>query len=138
MVEFTNRRDITSPAQLAPVQLEQLVLCGAAYDDEDLPAERRLNQDAPDDEAVLYSCELWDVVAADGSPVYEAWFYQSDSGSIFLAGTTEMVAQIIQCGLECEDAEREGELGAALVRAGLLPPGDSEYRRFSGAAAPEA
>lgn len=134
MPDFTNRRDITSVAQLTPVQAEQLRLCGQAYDDEDLPAERRVNQDAPDDEAVLYSVELWDVASSDGSPVYEAWFYQSDSGSVFLAGTTDMVAQIIQCGLECEDPSRELELGTAMVRAGLLPPGDSAYDRLSRAA----
>ncbi len=41
-----------------------------------------------------------------------------------------MVAQIIQCGLECENADCELELGAAMVRAGLLPPGDSAYQRY--------
>ncbi|MEU2390340.1 hypothetical protein [Streptomyces sp. NPDC007369] len=128
MAVFTNRRQITSVAQLNPVQTRQVALCGAAYDDEDLPADRRLSSD-PEDESVLNFCELWDVVA-DGSPVYEAWFYQSDSGSIFLAGTTEMVAQVIQCGLECSDGVRELELGTAMVRAGLLPPGDSEFERF--------
>lgn len=132
MADFTNRRRITSVAQLNSIQREQIALCGAAYDDEHLPADRRLSSD-PDDESVLSFCELWDVVA-DGSPLYEAWFYQSDSGSIFLAGTTEMVAQIIQCGLECADEERELELGTAMVRAGLLPPGDSEFERFRRAA----
>ncbi|MEV8536407.1 hypothetical protein [Streptomyces sp. NPDC051211] len=132
MADFINRRQITSVAQLNPIQAEQVVLCGTAYDDEDLPADRRLSSD-PEDESVLNFCELWDVVA-DGSPVYEAWFYQSDSGSIFLAGTTEMVAQIIQCGLECMDQERELELGTAMVRAGLLPSGDSEFERFRRAA----
>ncbi|MFE2326271.1 hypothetical protein ACFXD5_20485 [Streptomyces sp. NPDC059385] len=128
MADFTNRRQITSVTQLTPVQAEQLVLCGAAYDGEDLPADRRLSSD-PEDESVLHFCEFWDVVA-DGSPVYEAWFYQADSGSIFLAGTTKMVAEIIQCGLECADKERELELGAAMVRASLLPSGDSSFERF--------
>ncbi|MEU9144971.1 hypothetical protein [Streptomyces sp. NPDC048349] len=132
MADFTNKRRITAVAQLNPVQVEQVALCGAAYDDEDLPAHRRLSTD-PEDEAGLNFCELWDVVS-DGSLVYEAWFYQSDSGSIFLAGTTEMVAQIIQCGLECSDEERERELGTAMVRAGLLPSQDSEFERFSQAA----
>ncbi|MEV7522142.1 hypothetical protein [Streptomyces sp. NPDC091371] len=129
MTDFTHRRQITSVEQLDPVQVEQLRLCGAAYDGEDLPAERRLNPDDPDDEAALYSCELWDL-ESNGSRVYEAWFYQSDSGSVFRAGTTEMVAQVIQCGLECEDGDVEMELGAAMVRAGLLPSGDSSYQRF--------
>ncbi|MFJ8017485.1 hypothetical protein [Streptomyces sp. NPDC096339] len=133
MAEFTNKRHVTSVAQLDPVQAEQLRLSGVAYDGEDLPAERRVNPDDPDDESALYACELWDV-EVDGSTVYEAWFYQVDSGSIFLAGSTEMVAEIIQCGLECGDGEREMELGTAMVRAGLLPTGDSSYQRFRRAA----
>ncbi|MFF9868118.1 hypothetical protein ACF1G0_22340 [Streptomyces sp. NPDC013953] len=132
MADFTNRRRITSVTQLNPIQVEQVALCGTAYDDEDLPADRRLSSD-PQDESVLSFCELWDVVV-DGAPAYEAWFYQSDSGTIFLAGTTDMVAQIIQCGLECADEDRELELGMAMVRAGLLPPGDSAFERFRRAA----
>ncbi|MQS16662.1 hypothetical protein F7Q99_31865 [Streptomyces kaniharaensis] len=128
MAVFTNRRSITSADSLTPVQAEQVALSGTLYDGEDLPAERRLSADG-DDEAVLNLCELWDVVA-DGVPLYEAWFYQVDSGSIFLAGTTEVVAEIIQCGLECSDPERRLELGAAMVRAGLLPASDSAYQEF--------
>ncbi|MEV7021288.1 hypothetical protein [Kitasatospora sp. NPDC093558] len=132
MADFTNRRPITSADALTPVQAAQVALSGRLYDGEDLPAERRLANDG-DDEAVLYSCELWDV-AADGALLYEAWFYQVDSGSIFLAGTTEVVAEIIQFGLECDDPERRLELGTAMVRAGLLPPSDSAYQEFREAA----
>jgi hypothetical protein len=132
MADFLNRRAITSADSLTPVQAEQVALSGRLYDGEDLPAEQRLSDDG-DDEAVLGFCELWDVVA-DGVPRYEAWFYQADSGSIFLAGTAEVVAEIIQCGLQCPDPERRLELGAAMVRAGLLPASDSAYREFREAA----
>ncbi|MEU8513719.1 hypothetical protein AB0C76_19315 [Kitasatospora sp. NPDC048722] len=132
MAVFTNRRPITSADSLTPVQAEQVALSGRLYDGEDLPADRRLSADG-DDEAVLDFCELWDVVA-DGAPRYEAWFYQVDSGSIFLAGTTEVVAEVVQCGLECPDPERRLELGTAMVRAGLLPASDSAHREFGEAA----
>ncbi|MEE1785359.1 hypothetical protein PUR71_20940 [Streptomyces sp. SP17BM10] len=134
MADFTNRRPITSAAPLTPIHAAQVALSGRRYDGEDLPAEQRLPADGDgDDEAVLNSCELWDVVA-DGVPRYEAWLYQADSGSIFLAGTTEMVAEVLQCGLECDDPERRLELGTAMVRAGLLPASDSAYREFREAA----
>ncbi|GAA2814727.1 hypothetical protein GCM10010441_44250 [Kitasatospora paracochleata] len=129
MAEFTNRRSITSAQELTPVQVEQVRLCGLAYDGEDLPAGCRLGADGDDEETVLSFCEVWDVVA-DGAARYEAWFYQVDSGSVFLAGTTEMVAEIIQCGLQCADAERRTELGTAMVTAGLLPASDSAYQEF--------
>lgn len=140
MADFINRRPVTSADSLTPLQAAQVALSGRLYDGEDLPAERRLSADVDgdadgdDDEGVLHFCELWDVVA-DGVPRYEAWFYQADSGSIFLAGTTEVVAEVIQCGLECPDPERRLELGAAMVRAGLLPASDSAYREFGEAAA---
>ncbi|WP_354640945.1 hypothetical protein [Kitasatospora camelliae] len=133
MAEFTNRRSVVAAEPLTALQAEQLRLCGVHYDGEDLPADRRLASDDEDDEeAVLRFCERWDVVA-DGAPRYEAWFYQVDSGTIFLAGTVEVVAEVIQCGLECSDPARRLELGAAMVRAGLLPSVDSAYAEFRAA-----
>ncbi|NBM15002.1 hypothetical protein [Streptomyces sp. GC420] len=131
MADFTNMRKITSVEQLTPAQVEQLGLCGVAYDGEDLPAAERVSSsEVADEEGVLHFCELWDVVI-DGSVVYEAWFYQVDSGSIFKANTIEMVAEVIQCGLECGDEEAELEIGMGMVKSGLLPSRDSEYERFS-------
>ncbi|MFK0258052.1 hypothetical protein [Streptomyces sp. NPDC090445] len=118
MADFTNRREITSLARLTPVQIEQLRRCGEAYDGEDLPPGQRLPSETSDEESVLHGCELWDV-AVDGASVYEAWFYRADSGSIFLTGTTEMVAQVIQFGLECSDGDREAELRTAMAKAGI-------------------
>jgi hypothetical protein len=34
---------------------------------------------------------------------YDAWFYMVDSGTIFRAGTTDVIAEIVQDGLECDD-----------------------------------
>ncbi|MFE6817201.1 hypothetical protein [Streptomyces sp. NPDC057675] len=133
MNEFTHMRKITSVDQLNTTQLEQLRLSGIAYDGQDLPpAERVSPHEESELESVLYSCELWDVTI-DGSVVFEAWLYQVDSGSIFKAGTTEMIAEIIQCGLECEDEDIELKIGLAMVQSNLLPTVDSEYERFSNA-----
>ncbi|MEU4360028.1 hypothetical protein [Streptomyces virginiae] len=117
--------------QLNATQLEQLRLSGMAYDGQDLPPSERVStQEESEPESVLYSCELWDVMI-DGSVAYEAWLYQVDSGSIFKVGTTEMIAEIIQCGLECEDEEIELKVGIAMVQSSLLPNSDSGYERFS-------
>lgn len=128
MLEFANKREVTSAEQLSPHQAEQLRACGNAYDGSDLSPAELL---APGDggEAVLNHVQLWDVVDED-VVVYEAWFYQVDSGTIFKAGTTEIVAEIIQSGLECDDEELEKELGMAMVQAELLSPADSEYERY--------
>ncbi|OKJ49566.1 hypothetical protein AMK27_36615 [Streptomyces sp. CB02009] len=126
-------RKITSVDRLNTTQLEQLRLSGIAYDGQDLPPEERISShDESELESVLNSCELWDV-ATDGFVVFEAWLYQGDSGSIFKAGTTEMIAEIIQCGLECDDDDIELKIGMAMVQSNLLPTGDSEYERFSSA-----
>jgi len=54
-----------------------------------------------------------------------------DSGTIFRAGTTEVVAEVIQFGLECDDPEVRRELGPAMVEAGILPRSDSDYAEFA-------
>lgn len=128
MLEFTNRREVTSADQLSPHQAEQVRACGNAYDGSDLSAAELL---APGDdgEGVLNFVELWDVTD-DDTVVYEAWFYQKDSGAIFTAGTTEIVAEIIQSALECDDEELKRELGMAMVQADLLDAADSEYERY--------
>jgi hypothetical protein len=128
MLEFANKREVTSADQLSPHQAEQLRACGNAYDGSDLSAAELLTP-GDDGESVLNSVELWDVVD-DDVVVYEAWFYQKDSGAIFTAGTTEIVAEIIQSSLECDDEELKRELGMAMVQAELLDPADSEYERY--------
>lgn len=132
MADFTNMRKVTSEKQLTPIHAEQVRLCGIAYDGENVLASKCLSPEISDEETVLSSCELWDVIV-DDSLTYEAWFYQGDSGSVFRAGTTEMVAEIIQCGLECNDEEMELQLGMAMVKSNLLPASDSAYERFHSA-----
>jgi hypothetical protein len=46
--------------------------------------------------------ELILLVDDKGKPAYDAWLYMGDSGSIFKAGTTKRIAEIIQGSLECK------------------------------------
>jgi hypothetical protein len=123
---FVDKQEITSIDSLSAVQREQLRLAGKAYDGEDLPAEQRIG----DEEPALFRLTLWRVVDGDDH-LYDAWLYQVDSGSFFRANTAEDVGGIIQFGLECQDDAIANVLGPAMVEAGLLPHGDSEYKRFA-------
>jgi hypothetical protein len=106
--------EVRTLEQLSDTEREQLRRSGILYDGNDLPAADRL---APGDvdlgPTFLGFCELCRIVDGD-EHVFDAWFYRVDSGTIFRAGTTEKVAEIIQFGLECSDPELERRIGEAL------------------------
>ena len=54
------------------------------------------------------------IVDAKGKPAYDAWLYNGDSGTVFRAGTTKVVAERIQAGLDSEDKQLRIALLAAL------------------------
>ncbi len=97
---------------LTPIEQEQLVACGKAYNGEERTAQECLPTDG-DDEAGLYGLEVWDVEDDHGDVVFNVWVYNVDSGSIFRAGTTTEVGAFIQNYLECQDGELAAALGAA-------------------------
>jgi|JI10StandDraft_1071094.scaffolds.fasta_scaffold44779_5 hypothetical protein len=110
---FCNPRTPTSVDELAPHQIEQLELAGDLYHGEEVKAARLLADDDDDeDEVSLAGLALWDIQEG-GRTLYEAWFYRADSGTIFNAGTSDVAAEVIQCGLECEDEALEAALLAA-------------------------
>ncbi len=129
---FVDARAITSIDQLTEIQQQQLAVAGRKYDGADRPAADRLAGDEPESEegSFLGFCDHWRVVDGD-QHLFDAWIYNVDSGTIFRADTTEVVAEIIQFGLECEDDAIAEQLGAAMVACRLLPQGDSEYARFA-------
>ncbi|MCA9715743.1 MAG: hypothetical protein KC468_13780, partial [Myxococcales bacterium] len=63
--------------------------------------------------------ELRTIVDQDGVPRYDAWLYMVDSGTIFEAGTETVIAEVIQFGLEIDDAVLERALDPLL---GSLKP----------------
>lgn len=129
---FVNKREITSLDQLTPAECEQLQLAGKAYDGEDRPVADRLAGDGTEEVEGSFqgACDHWEIVDKD-QRLYDAWMLMNDSGSIFRAGSTEEVAGIVQCGLECADKAIRLEIGVAMVEAELLPPGDSDYKEFA-------
>jgi len=129
MLRFVDRREIQAVEQLADIDRRQLRAAGHLYDGQDLPVEARL--DADGDEGSFHGrCVVWRILDGDRH-AYDAWLYLSDSGTIFRAGTTDKVAEIVQCGLECSDRRLRAELGPAMVAARLLPERDASFGEFA-------
>lgn len=129
MLRFDDRIDVSAADGLTPWARAQFEASGKLYDGNALPPEVRFVVDPDDESSWQGFCKLAKVFDGDVH-VYDAWFYMVDSGTIFKAGTTDCVATIIQFGLECDDKVLHDELGTAMVIAGLLPPGDSDYLRL--------
>ena len=131
-LRFADKRSLSSAADMTqPSDAAQVARAGKLYDGRDLPAEARLAEGGPDVDESSFAgyCDHYRVLDGD-THVYDAWLYMVDSGSFFRAGTTDEVAQIIQCGLECDDADLRKRLGPAMVEAKLLPQGDGSYAEF--------
>jgi hypothetical protein len=92
----------TSVDALSATQREQLVEAGRSHDGEQLSAAQRLAAD-DEDHSFAGTLEIRVLVDATGRPAYDAWLYRGDSGAVFRAGTTEIVAEIIQANVECDD-----------------------------------
>ncbi len=134
-LRFTDLIERGDAEALDAVGRAQLQEAGKRYDGDELPAADRLGADGEDElEGQLYRCTFWTVMG-DGVPRFDAWFYMGDSGTIFATGTTEVVAEIIQFGLECSDPALRLALGAAMVEAKLLPIADSHHAEFAAALA---
>ncbi len=105
--------------ELTPTQQAQLAAAGKLYDGRDLPAADRISVEGSDetgfDQSFRGFLELCELLDGAGTPAYDAVLYMVDSGTIFRAGTTDVVAQIVQCGIECADPSLEKELEVALA-----------------------
>lgn len=116
-----NQVDITDASTLDDVAKAQLHEAGRRYDGNDLPADARIGDDDADEESgKLFRITRWSLVDDAGTPRYDAWLYQVDSGTLFVAGTTNVVAEVVQFGLECTDAAVRAAIEPALRAAKLL------------------
>jgi hypothetical protein len=127
---FVEKRIISALEELDPMEREQLRVAGQLYDGVDRPAADRLAGGVVEGDGSLFDTELWKVVDGDRH-LYDAWFYMGDSGTFFRAGSTDVVAEIIQSGLECEESRVRAQFGPAMVEARLLPQSDSSYIEFA-------
>lgn len=101
--------------QLDPTGCAQLEKAGKLYSGQDLTAAQILAGGDEDGEGINPQfLERGRVVDASGEHLYDAWLYMVDSGTIFARGTTRVVAEVIQMGVECDDEALEKDLSAAL------------------------
>jgi hypothetical protein len=100
------------------MERRQLREAGLRYDGRDLSAAARLT--ATEDHAASGSflgfLELWSV-EEEGGHRYDAFMYMADSGTVFRRGTTEVVAEVVQCGFQGRDRAFAHRLEQAYRRA---------------------
>lgn len=102
------------PADLTPLQQQQLVAAGKLYHGEATSVDALMDEDTAGEGSFAGCLEVREIVDEAGNPAYTSFFYMGDSGTIFAAGGTKVVAEIIQCGLECDDTALEGPLDQVL------------------------
>ena len=109
--------------ELDAVRRRQLRAAGKGHDGKNLPPEARLAKrprpSEPADEATFdgYLC-IHEIADETGKVLYDVFVCTPDSGSVFRAGTTKVVAELIQGGMQARDAEVRQELLRALEKRG--------------------
>jgi hypothetical protein len=125
-LHFENCRRPKTLDDLSPLEREQLTLAGKLYDGQELSAAERLGFGDVDEESALQFLSVWDLIDLSGIVKFTAWFYMVDTGTVFRANSLEIVAEVIQCGLECENQELAGQIFAALDQLKKTYPDDAK------------
>lgn len=105
--------ELVSAAEKPPA----LVPRALPVDDDDASARAQrevLGRGAERDEPLVLDAARRYALDRDGAPAFDVWLVQ-DSGVVFRAGTTEVIAEIVQGGIETSDAALRRELRNALV-----------------------
>lgn len=120
-------RTITPKTQeeLSPVEREQLLIACANWDGNEVPLEQRLPptpqeatpEDAQREECVAGVVDLYKIDDEQGQPAYDAFVFLHDDGTVFRAGTTQIVATMIQGSLMCRDHRLNEALHAVIHAA---------------------
>lgn len=118
------------PVELDAVATLQLPVLGERYDGQKRSAAAILAGD-DDGEAIVPSTLRRFALSEGGRVTFDAWMYMGDSGTVFEADTTKVVAEVVQGGLECLDVALRRELRTALAEA-------KELGRAKAKAAPSA
>ena len=100
-----------SVADLLKIQRAQLTEMANAYDGKKLPLAKRFG-DGPD--AHGGTLEIRELVDAKGKRMYDVLTWLADDGCAFKAGTTEVVAHLVQHTVDCDDTGLDAALSKAL------------------------
>ncbi len=102
---------------IGPVAEEQVRIAGKAWDGRDLPAEERLDEEV---EGSFAGTLEHHTLAEAGKPLFDVLRYAGDAGSIFRAGTAELVGAIAYDTVEMKDRRARVAIQDALAH-GLVP-----------------
>jgi hypothetical protein len=104
---------------LGPVAEEQLRLAGKSWDGADLAPEERLDGEVEGSFAgTLERRVLADADTPGDSPLFDVLSFAGDSGVVFAAGTTNVVALIAYHKVEMRDRRTRDALESALAEPG--------------------
>ncbi len=106
----------TRPAELTAIEQAQLARAGERWDGRVASVSDRLAR-ANAETSFAGHIELRSLVDPEGRPAYDAWLYMGDSGTVFVAGTETVAAEIVQGGIECSDRALRAGLEKVLRRA---------------------
>lgn len=102
-------------AELSAIDRLQLEVASKLYDGTGRTVEEMYAATDVEEEPILPSMTSHLRIDDAGTHAYDAWLYMVDAGTIFSAGTTDVVAEIIQGGLECQDPALRAALSALLT-----------------------
>lgn len=109
---------------------KQVELCAQLFDGRKVRAAQLIASDEDEDEdEPIAPFERTRIANAKGTPAYDAWRYSVDSGTVFRAGSTDVIAEIIQDGLECSDRALRLALIDALASKPTRAKGDTKAKR---------
>jgi hypothetical protein len=130
-LRFTERIKPRSAKALDAIGRAQLEEANGRYGGKSLTAEQIFETDESAEETILPAyLERWRV--NEGKKwMYDAWLYMSDSGSIFEHGTTNVVAEVIQCGVESDDVTLRQALSQAMATRDRAPKKRAPKKRAS-------
>jgi hypothetical protein len=117
LVVASSRRPKTA-AELGEVERKQVRIGTKRYDGLDLTAEERLTASTDRNDETFRgpgSIEFRKIADGEGRMVYDMLLYMGDAGSIFRAGTTKLIGEVIQGGVDL--VEKQPALRTALQLA---------------------
>ncbi len=97
--------------ELSKIQRAQLTEMALGYDGKKLPLQKRFGE-GPD--AHGGTLEIRELVDGTGKHVYDVFTWLADDGCTFVAGTTDVVAQLVQHDVDCDDPGLEAALRAVM------------------------
>ena len=115
LIPLRERKSL-SPADLSELDRQQILVAGRRYHGRKVSLARLLDSDPDSELSLLHTLEYRSLGDPQSHPVYDAWLYMGDSGSIFEAGTINPVASVIQGDANSNNPALDSALQGSLWR----------------------